>query len=133
MVLVLLDGDAALGGRKWARDRFPAIVGPGTGQPGGTAIADVLFGDYNPGRRLPVTFYKSTEQLPPFEDYDMRAAQPSLPGRAFVPLRIGLSYTRFTYRLLRRAKTASAKREARVQWKVLNAGKLAARKWSSSI
>ena len=36
-----------------------------------TAIADVLFGDYNPGGRLPVTFYKSVDQLPPFTDYSM--------------------------------------------------------------
>ena len=42
------------------------------GEEGGTALADVLFGDYNPAGRLPVTFYKSVDQLPPFEDYNMK-------------------------------------------------------------
>ncbi|MBQ8423102.1 MAG: glycoside hydrolase family 3 C-terminal domain-containing protein [Coprobacter sp.] len=68
------------------------------GQAGGTAIADVLFGDYNPAGRLPVTFYKSTAQLPDFENYDMT-------GRTYRYMREaplfafghGLSYTTFDY------------------------------------
>ena len=42
------------------------------GQEGGTAIANVLFGDYNPAGRLPITFYKGTNQLPDYENYSMR-------------------------------------------------------------
>jgi beta-glucosidase len=54
----------------WSRDAVPAGArGP---ENGGAAIADVLFGDYNPAGRLPVTFYKSAHQLPPFTDYSMK-------------------------------------------------------------
>jgi beta-glucosidase len=125
MVLVLLNGSAL--GVEWAREHFPAIVEAWyPGQAGGTAIADVLFGDYNPAGRLPVTFYKSADQLPPFEDYDMRGrTYRHFQGEPLYPFGFGLSYTRFTYRLLAVPKTASAKREARVQVEVLNVGKLA--------
>jgi beta-glucosidase len=125
MVLVLLNGSAL--GVDWARDRFPAIVEAWyPGQAGGTAIADVLFGDYNPAGRLPVTFYKSADQLPPFEDYDMKGrTYRYFQGEPLYPFGFGLSYTRFTYRLLTLPKAASAKREAKVQVEVLNAGKLA--------
>jgi beta-glucosidase len=125
MVLVLLNGSAL--GVEWARDHFPAIVEAWyPGQAGGTAIADVLFGDYNPAGRLPVTFYKSADQLPPFEDYDMRGrTYRYFQGEPLYPFGFGLSYTRFTYRLLTLPKGASAKREAKIQVEVLNAGKLA--------
>ena len=43
-----------------------------SGQAGGTAVADVLFGNYNPAGRLPITFYKSIQQLPDYEDYSMK-------------------------------------------------------------
>jgi len=69
-VLVLLNGSALA--VNWAREHVPAIVEAWyPGQAGGDAIADVLFGDYNPGGRLPVTFYRSVDDLPPFEDYRM--------------------------------------------------------------
>lgn len=68
------------------------------GQEGGTAVADILFGDYNPAGRLPITFYKSVDQLPDFEDYSMK-------GRTYrymtqvplYPFGYGLSYTTFAY------------------------------------
>ncbi|HMD70115.1 MAG TPA: glycoside hydrolase family 3 C-terminal domain-containing protein, partial [Bryobacteraceae bacterium] len=125
MVLVLLNGSALA--VEWARDRVPAIVEAWyPGQAGGTAIADVLFGDYNPAGRLPLTFYKSADQLPPFEDYDMKGrTYRYLQGEPLFPFGFGLSYTRFTYRLLTLPKTASAKRDAKIQVEVLNAGKLA--------
>lgn len=68
------------------------------GQAGGTAVADVLFGDYNPAGRLPVTFYASSEDLPDFEDYDMcDRTYRYFEGQALYPFGHGLSYTDFTY------------------------------------
>ncbi len=65
------------------------------GQEGGTAVADVLFGDYNPGGKLPVTFYKSTSQLPDYEDYAMRGRTYRYFDDALFPFGHGLSYTTF--------------------------------------
>jgi beta-glucosidase len=66
------------------------------GQEGGTAIADVLFGDYNPGGKLPVTFYESSSQLPDYEDYSMKGrTYRYFTGKALFPFGYGLSYTTF--------------------------------------
>ena len=68
------------------------------GQRGGTAVADVLFGDVNPGGRLPVTFYKASEKLPAFDDYDMHGrTYRYFDGEPLYPFGHGLSYTRFEY------------------------------------
>lgn len=68
------------------------------GQAGGTALAEVLFGDYNPAGRLPVTFYKSVAQLPDFEDYSMKGrTYRYFEGEAQFPFGYGLSYTTFSY------------------------------------
>lgn len=68
------------------------------GQAGGTAIADVLFGTYNPAGRLPVTFYKSTAQLPDFEDYNMKGrTYRYMTESPLYPFGHGLSYTAFRY------------------------------------
>ncbi|MBR3471495.1 MAG: glycoside hydrolase family 3 C-terminal domain-containing protein [Prevotella sp.] len=65
------------------------------GQEGGTAIADVLFGDYNPSGKLPVTFYKSSSQLPDYEDYSMKGRTYRYFDDALFPFGYGLSYTQF--------------------------------------
>ena len=65
------------------------------GQEGGTAIADVLFGDYNPCGKLPVTFYKSSSQLPDYEDYSMKGRTYRYFNDALFPFGYGLSYTQF--------------------------------------
>lgn len=66
------------------------------GEQGGTAVADVLFGDYNPGGKLPVTFYKNDSQLPPFDDYDMaNRTYRYFKGAPLFPFGYGLSYTTF--------------------------------------
>ena len=68
------------------------------GQEGGTAVADVLFGDYNPSGKLPVTFYKSSNQLPDYEDYSMKGRTYRYFNDALYPFGYGLSYTSFEIR-----------------------------------
>lgn len=66
------------------------------GQAGGTAVADVLFGDYDPSGKLPVTFYKNTDQLPDFENYDMKGrTYRYMTETPLYPFGYGLSYTTF--------------------------------------
>ena len=68
------------------------------GQAGGTAIVDALWGEYNPGGRLPVTFYKDVNQLPDFEDYSMKGrTYRYMQQQPLFPFGHGLSYTTFTY------------------------------------
>jgi beta-glucosidase len=97
VVLVLLNGSAVA--VNWAAEHVPAIVEAWyPGQAAGTAIADVLYGDYNPAGRLPVTFYKSVDQLPPFTDYDMQGrTYRYFEGEPLFPFGHGLSYTTFRY------------------------------------
>lgn len=97
VVLVLANGSALA--VNWAAAHIPAIVEAWyPGEAGGTAVADVLFGDYNPAGRLPVTFYKSVDDLPPFEDYgvDGRTYR-YFQGEPLYPFGHGLSYTTFAY------------------------------------
>lgn len=65
------------------------------GELGGTAVADVLFGDYNPSGKLPVSFYKSTDQLPDYEDYSMKGRTYRFMSDALFPFGYGMSYTTF--------------------------------------
>ncbi len=97
VVLVLMNGGALA--VNWAQANVGAIVEAWyPGEEGGTALADVLFGDYNPAGRLPVTFYKSAEQLPPFDDYRMEGkTYRYFRGEPLYPFGYGLSYTRFEY------------------------------------
>ncbi len=97
VVLVLLGGSALA--VNWANDNVPAILDAWyPGEEGGTAIADVIFGDYNPAGRLPVTFYKSVNDLPPFTDYNMQGrTYRYFKGEPLYPFGFGLSYTNFKY------------------------------------
>ena len=68
------------------------------GEAGGTAVVDVLYGDYNPAGRLPVTFYKNVGQLPDFQDYSMKGrTYRYFEGTPLFPFGHGLSYTTFAY------------------------------------
>jgi beta-glucosidase len=100
VVLVLLSGSALA--VSWADANVPAIVQAWyPGQAAGTAVADVLFGNVSPGGRLPVTFYRSTDQLPPFDDYAMTGrTYRYFTGQPLYPFGHGLSYGRFEYNKL---------------------------------
>ena len=97
VALVLLGGSAVA--VTWGNERVPAILAAWyPGEEGGTAVADVLFGDYTPAGRLPVTFVKSLDQLPPFDDYSMRArTYRYMEEEPLYPFGFGLSYTTFVY------------------------------------
>lgn len=97
-IVVLINGIALT--TNWIDENVPAVVEAWyVGQAGGTAIADVLFGDYNPGGKLPVTFYKEVESLPHLGDYDITKGRTYWFNEAEVlyPFGHGLSYTTFAY------------------------------------
>ena len=89
------------------------------GQEGGTAVADVLFGDVNPSGKLPVTFYKRSDQLPDYEDYSMKGRTYRYFNDALFPFGYGLSYTTFEVD----AKTAIDGKGVDVNFTVENTGK----------
>ncbi len=126
VVLVLTTGSAL--GVDWAKQNLPGVlVAWYPGQRGGNAVADVLFGDYNPAGRLPVTFYKAGETLPAFDDYAMDGrTYRYFDGEPLYPFGHGLSYTDFAYSDLRldRARTA-ADGQVKATVKLRNAGKRA--------
>jgi beta-glucosidase len=96
VILVLLNGSAlALP----EISMIPAVVEAWyPGQAGGTAIAEILFGDVNPSGRLPITFYRETVDIPPFADYSMEGrTYRFFTGKPLFPFGHGLSYTSFTY------------------------------------
>ncbi|HZL09686.1 MAG TPA: glycoside hydrolase family 3 C-terminal domain-containing protein [Prolixibacteraceae bacterium] len=97
VVLVLMSGSALA--VNWADQNLPAIMQSWyPGEEGGTAVADVLFGDFNPAGRLPITFYKSADQLPPFEDYAMKGrTYRYFEGEPLYPFGFGLSYSTYQY------------------------------------
>jgi beta-glucosidase len=97
VVLVLMNGSAM--SVNWADASLPAIVEAWyPGGEGGQAVAELLAGDYSPAGRLPVTFYKSAEQLPPFADYSMKGrTYRFFTGEPLYPFGYGLSYTSFSY------------------------------------
>jgi beta-glucosidase len=126
VVLVLMGGSALA--VNWADARIPAIMMSWyPGEEGGTALADILFGDYSPGGRLPVTFYKSVLQLPAFEDYKMQGrTYRYFTGEPLYPFGHGLSYTRFAHSNLKlSAQTINAGDRVRVSADVQNVGKQA--------
>lgn len=97
VILVLLSGSALA--VNWADEHIPAIIqGWYPGAQGGKAIADILFGEKNPEGKLPVTFYRSTEELPEFTDYSMKGrTYRYMQTEALYPFGYGLSYTTFAY------------------------------------
>jgi beta-glucosidase len=98
MVVVLLNGGPVAVG--WEKANVPAIVEMFmAGEEGGNAIAEVLFGDYNPGGKMPYTVYTGAAQVPPIEEYDVTKGftYMYLQGQPLYPFGHGLSYTKFDY------------------------------------
>jgi len=83
----------------WENENIPAILQAWyPGEEGGNAVADVLFGDYNPAGRLPLTYYRSVNDLPDFENYNMKGrTYRYFNGTPLFPFGFGLSYTTFSY------------------------------------
>ncbi|HEY4660064.1 MAG TPA: glycoside hydrolase family 3 C-terminal domain-containing protein, partial [Terriglobales bacterium] len=126
VVLVLMNGSAL--SVNWADQHVPAIVEAWyPGEEGGTAVAEALAGDFSPSGKLPLTFYKSVDQIPAFDDYNMK-------GRTYryftreplYPFGYGLSYTNFAYSNLSFDKSAlAAKDDVVASVDVKNAGSMA--------
>jgi len=123
VILVLMNGSAL--GVEWADRNVPAIIEawyPG-GQ-GGDAVARLIAGDFSPAGRLPVTFYRSVEDLPPFSDYAMdNRTYRYFDGEALYPFGFGLSYASFSYSPARLSRTqVRAEQAVTVSVDVTNTG-----------
>ncbi len=101
VLLVLMNGSAIAA--NWADARLPAIIEAWyPGGVGGRAVADLIAGDFSPSGRLPVTFYRSADDLPPFKDYRMAGrTYRYFEGKPLYAFGHGLSYSRFRYDDLR--------------------------------
>jgi beta-glucosidase len=126
VVLVLMAGSSiALSGLE--KELEAVLMAWYPGQRGGNAITSVLFGDYNPGGKLPVTFYSSTSELADFKDYNMQAGKGFTyryyKGEALYPFGHGLSYTNFKYSKLTTDKTNINEKETfKISFNVKNIG-----------
>lgn len=123
-VLVLLNGSALA--FNWEAENIPAIIEAWyPGQGGGTAIADVIFGDYNPAGRLPVTFYKDVKDISPLTDYDMTGkTYRYFDGEPLYEFGYGLSYTTFGYELKSAPQAIKTGENITVSVDVTNTGKM---------
>ncbi|HEY1254345.1 MAG TPA: glycoside hydrolase family 3 C-terminal domain-containing protein, partial [Terracidiphilus sp.] len=126
LVVVLVNGSAL--GVNWAQAHANAILEAWyPGEEGGAAVAETLSGKNNPAGRLPVTFYKSIDQLPPFENYAMKGrTYRYFEGEPLYPFGYGLSYTTFSYSgLTLPATPVAAGSPVVAEVTVTNTGKLA--------
>lgn len=125
VILILLSGSALA--VNWADEHIPAIIqGWYPGAQGGRAIADILFGEKNPEGKLPVTFYRSTDELPAFTDYSMKGrTYRYMTGEPLYPFGYGLSYTEFAYSDAAVSDTRVGEDGVTVTATVTNSGKMA--------
>ncbi|HQG77570.1 MAG TPA: glycoside hydrolase family 3 C-terminal domain-containing protein [Bacteroidales bacterium] len=122
VIVVLMNGGALAVNN--VQEKAAAVILAGyPGQEGGNAVADVLFGDYNPAGRLPVTYYKSIDQIPAFEDYNMNGrTYRFFTSEPLYPFGYGLSYTSFAYSGLSIPQKANVGEKVKVSVKVTNTG-----------
>ena len=122
LVVVLQNGSALA--VNWAQEHANAILEAWyPGEEGGTAIAQTLAGDNNPAGRLPLTFYSSLSQVPPFQEYSMRNRTfRYFSGKPLYGFGFGLSYTSFDYGNLKMAPSAKAGDAVAVEADVKNTG-----------
>jgi len=108
----------------WENENLAAIVQAFyPGEATGTALANLLFGDYNPSGRLPVTFYKSVNDIPDFKNYDMQGrTYRYFTGEPLYPFGYGLSYTTFAYSNLDCNETSDTRSLITVTADVKNTG-----------
>ncbi len=123
LVFVMMTGSALA--IPWENEHVPAIINAWYGgQSAGTAVADVLFGDYDPAGRLPVTFYKSDADLEAFSDYDMsKRTYRYFKGEPLYPFGYGLSYTTFNYSSLQSPGVIMPGKDLVVSASVKNTGR----------
>jgi beta-glucosidase len=123
VIFVMMTGSAIA--IPWEAEHLPAILNAWYGgQAAGTAVADVLFGDYNPAGRLPVTFYGSDSDLPGFEDYSMAGrTYRYFSGKPLYGFGYGLSYTTFKYDQLKLPATVEEGKSLTVTARVTNTGR----------
>ena len=123
IVLVLMNGSAL--SVNWANENTKAIIESWyPGEEGGNAIADVIFGNYNPAGRLPVTFYTTVNDLPPFEDYNMKGrTYRYFNGTPLYEFGYGLSYTTFQYSNMKAPSIVKTDEALKVSAEVQNTGK----------
>lgn len=127
-VVLVLTGGASLA-VDWAAQHVPAILMAWyPGQRGGTAVADVLFGDVSPSGRLPVTFYRADAKLPGFEDYSMQGrTYRYYEEKPLYPFGYGLSYSEFSYGdLTLDRKALKAGGELKLNLQIRNSGSITA-------
>ena len=124
-VVVVLTSGSALA-VPWAAEHVPAMMEAWYPGQHGDAVSDVIFGTYNPAGRLPVTMYKSTDDLPSFTDYSMaNRGYRYFTGQPVYPFGYGLSYTKFAYSNLKAPKKANAGDDVKVSVEVKNSGSMA--------
>lgn len=119
-VVVLVAGSSLA--VNWVDENVPAILNAWyPGEQGGNAVAEVLFGDYNPGGRLPLTYYNSLDELPAFDDYSVKGrTYQYFEGQPLYEFGYGLSYTKFRYK----SKGVNVEQDTvKVSFEVSNVGK----------
>lgn len=124
VVFVMMTGSAIA--IPWESEQIPAILNAWYGgQSAGTAAADIIFGDYNPAGRLPITFYKSDQDLTPFNDYSMdNRTYRYFKGKPLYGFGYGLSYTTFNYSQISLPKTILKGKPVTVSVRITNTGKM---------